>query len=74
MMKVLNYQKKILDIKNKSKKKKFIVRNGPSILIINLQTFKEKLYFGKTNFYLMPKNRSLDINVKNDLKKLNIKI
>ena len=71
-MTISSFKDKLLDLGKNSKKKDFIIRNGPAVLVLKLKTLKEKLYHGKVNYYLMPKKRSLDINVMNDLKKLSI--
>lgn len=55
---------------NSSKNSKLVYRNGPSVLVIRLTNFKDELYFGKINYTLVPKNRSIDINTYDDLIKL----
>ena len=47
-----------------------VYRNGPSVLVIKLKNLKNKLYFGKINYVIVPKNRSIDINNHNDLVRL----
>jgi len=56
--------------KNFGKHSRFFYRNGPSVLVIRLTNFKNKLYFGRINYILVPKNRSIDINTYDDLIKL----
>ena len=78
-----NENNKEMYIKNKDKKtlhnsnvnlnkgkNRVVYRNGPSVLVIKLKNLKNKLYFGKINYVIVPKNRSIDINNHNDLVRL----
>jgi CMP-N-acetylneuraminic acid synthetase len=50
-------------------KKNYFVRNGPAVLITKIIRLKKYLLGGKIINYVMPYERSIDINYKKDLKK-----
>ncbi len=78
-----SYPNKFMIIKNKFlkkinikkvslKKQKLFLRNGPSIFIIKINCIKKDLYKNNLLNFIMPENRSIDINTFEDLKNLKI--
>ena len=59
-------QKKILT--NRKKKKLTFARNGASIYIIKKENLNRNILYGKLIPFLMPFNRSIDIDDLEDLK------
>lgn len=53
-----------------NKQLKYYIRNGPAILITKISRINKYLIGGKTLNFVMPENRSIDINYLKDFKKV----